>query len=104
MEFKDITSPEAIAERVKWLREHLGLQQNEFATSIGMTRTQVNNWERATGRLSLNGAMQINNVYGTSLDFLFLGRADTLPQNMRNAWASRSLDKNSNKSSDNPES
>ncbi|WP_108820379.1 helix-turn-helix transcriptional regulator [Pseudovibrio sp. Alg231-02] len=103
MKNTDEFSHDNVANRLTWLRNFLGLNQKEFAKSIGVLPTQQNNWEAAKQRLSLQGALKINSIYGTSLDFLFLGRADTLPQNMRKAWVSRPLDKNSIKSSDKPE-
>ncbi|WP_156453365.1 helix-turn-helix transcriptional regulator [Polycladidibacter hongkongensis] len=89
----DEFSHESVANRLIWLRKFLELNQKEFAHSIGVLPTQQNNWETAKQRLSLQGAIKINATYGTSLDFLFLGRVDTLPQNMRKAWISRPADK-----------
>ncbi|WP_063305197.1 helix-turn-helix domain-containing protein [Pseudovibrio sp. W64] len=100
MTFNEITSPESIANRLVWLREYTGLKKQEFAASINASPSQLSNWESATNRLSLDGALQINARYGTSLDFLYLGRVETLPQNMRSAWASRSLDNTSSISID----
>lgn len=89
-----------IAQRLKWLRNHHKLSQREFAASVGIQPTQYNNWETARQRLSLEGALRINQIYGTSLDFLFLNRADTLPAHLFNSWTSAERDKNSNTSSD----
>jgi transcriptional regulator with XRE-family HTH domain len=97
------SSPEIVAERLLWLRKHLELSQREFAQSLGILNTQLNNWEKGKQRLSLQGALKINSVYGTSLDFLFLGRADTLPHTLRIAWASRPRVSTSSSSSEKPE-
>ncbi|KZL00509.1 MULTISPECIES: helix-turn-helix transcriptional regulator [unclassified Pseudovibrio] len=97
------SSNKNVSERLKWLREHYNISTKELATSIGASYSQMANWENGTQRLSLKGALAINSRYGTSLDFLFLGRAETLPTTMAKAWASRPLVSNSNRSNDNPE-
>ncbi|WP_114010804.1 helix-turn-helix transcriptional regulator [Cohaesibacter intestini] len=103
MKTPDEASMEKVAERVRWLRDHLNLKQKDFASSIEILPTQLNNWEKGNQRLSLQGALKISKVYGVSLDFLFLGRADTLPQQMRVAWASRPRVSTSSASSENPD-
>lgn len=89
MQKDDVSTPEEVAKRLIWIRDFLGLSQKEFATSIGATSAKQSNWERADNRLSMEGALRINKVYGISLDFLFLERAETLPPDFRNAWVTR---------------
>lgn len=93
-----------IADRLKWLiDDYLEISRDAFAHSIDTKKSALSNWINGPGRLSLDGALKINALYGTSLDFLFLGRADTLPHNMRTAWLSRPREISSNKSSEKPE-
>ncbi|SFN59822.1 Helix-turn-helix [Cohaesibacter marisflavi] len=98
------SSQENVGERLLWLIEiYLETTQTEFAKSIGEKKATINNWIKGPQRLSLQGALKINALYGTSLDFLFLGRVDTLPQKMATAWMSRPLESNSAISSENPD-
>ncbi|WP_119309666.1 helix-turn-helix domain-containing protein [Cohaesibacter haloalkalitolerans] len=103
MEQRDNPSAESVALRLQWLRDYLGLSQTEIASSIGVKTTQWNNWERAHNRLSLTGGLRLGQVYGVSLDFLFLGRVDTLQHTMRTAWLSSPRVNSSKKSSENPD-
>ena len=86
---------ERIAERLEWLRNHYKMSQTQFAESIGASKTQYNNWKQARQRLSLDSALRINQSYGTSLDFLFLGRLETLPDHLRKSWVEKDLDSSS---------
>ncbi len=95
MKENDESSLEHIAERLEWLRKHYGLTQVEFADSLGFGKTQYNNWKSARQRLSLDGALKINTIYGTSLDFLFLGRLESLSDQMRKSWIDRYRDSSS---------
>lgn len=99
----DEESMERVNAKVKWIQERSGFNQKEFAASLGVNYTQYNNWMGNINRLSLNGALALNRVYGTSLDFLYCGRIDTLPAQMQKDWLSKLRDESSNSSSDNPE-
>jgi len=79
-----------IAERIKWHRKTVGLNQAEYATSIGVKRSALSLWEAGTHRLSLDGALALRNKYGLSLDFMYEGIDDALPMTLRNAWRDRS--------------
>lgn len=75
-----------IAERLKWHREITGLNQADYATSIGFKRSAYSLWEAGTHRLSLDGGLALRNKYGLSLDFMYEGIADALPMTLRNSW------------------
>lgn len=80
-----------IGERLRWHRETLGLEQQEYVDATRtVKRSAYSNWEVGSSRLSLNGAIELCDAYGLSLDFLYFGNADTLPMALRNAWLSRS--------------
>lgn len=78
-----------IAERLKWHRTLIGLNQNEYSASIGVKRSAYSLWEAGTHRLSLDGALALRNKYGLSLDFMYEGIDDALPMTLRNAWIDR---------------
>lgn len=79
-----------IAERLKWHRTLIGLNQNDYSSSIGVKRSAYSLWEAGTHRLSLDGALALRNKYGLSLDFMYEGIDDALPMTLRNAWIERS--------------
>ena len=78
-----------IAERIKWHRDTVGLNQADYAASIGVKRSALSLWEAGTHRLSLDGALALRNKYGLSLDFMYEGIDDALPMTLRNAWRDR---------------
>lgn len=75
-----------IAERLKWHRALLGMNQDEYAKSIGAKRSALSLWEAGTHRMSLNAALDLRSKYGLSLDFMYEGIDDALPMTLRNAW------------------
>lgn len=81
-----------IASRLRWHRELLGMNQTDYAASIGVRRTSYVNWETGYQRASLNGGLLLREIHGLSLDFIFAGSADTLPMNLRKAWSERLRD------------
>lgn len=103
MATNETASAESVARRLVWIREYFGLNQKEFSASIGVLPSQLNNWEKGRHRLSLEGALKINAVYGTTLDFIYLDRRDDLPLAMLKALTTLPLDNNSSTSSDNPD-
>lgn len=75
-------SVENVAKRLVWLRNFLGLSQRDFASAIDVLPSQLNNWEKGRHRLSLEGALKINEIFGTTLDFIYLDRRNSLPHEM----------------------
>jgi DNA-binding XRE family transcriptional regulator len=78
-----------IAERIRWHRTLLGMEQKEYAEKAGLQRSQLSNWETGATRLSLNGARALRITYGLSLDFMYEGIDDALSMTLRNAWRDR---------------
>ena len=78
-----------IAERLKWHRTLLGMNQDEYAKSIGAKRSALSLWEAGTHRMSLNAGLDLRSKYGLSLDFMYEGIDDALPMTLRNAWRDR---------------
>lgn len=79
----------AIGERLDWICRYLGMSQKEFAKSIGVLPTTFSNWRRGTQTLSLHGALRIKKKHQVSLDFLYSGDSNNLPERMRAAWEAR---------------
>ena len=81
--FKDI------AERIRWHRALEGMDQKQYATEIGVTRSSLNNWESGDYRLSIDGALKLRRTFGLSLDFMYEGIDDALSMTLRKAWRER---------------
>lgn len=75
-----------ISERIRWHRALMRMNQEEYASSIGVKRSALSLWEAGTHRLSLDGALALRSKYGLSLDFMYEGIDDALPMTLRNAW------------------
>ncbi len=85
--FIDLNSPQhkiLIRDRLESIRQYLGMSQTDFSGGAGMKLAQYNNWIRARQHLSLQGAMKINQSYGISLDFMFLGDRRLVPPGLLN--------------------
>jgi len=91
MENDRANHPDDTSQRLRWLIEdYLKIEHQDFARSINVKKSTVSNWIGNGARgLTLTGAKRICEVYGTSLDFLFMGKVDALSQQMRTAWLSR---------------
>lgn len=61
-------------ERLKQIRAAYQMTQEEFAERAGISRTAYNNYENDVRRPSLDEAFKIVQTYGTSLDYIYLGR------------------------------
>lgn len=70
---------ERTATRLLMLREHLGITQAEFARSVAISPTRMNNFETGFRRLTLDVASKICDRYGVTLDWLYRGDPSGLP-------------------------
>lgn len=61
--------------RLKELREERNLTQNDVATAINTTRTNIGRWEKGINEPSANFIMQLADFFEVSTDYL-LGRED----------------------------
>lgn len=64
----------------------MGLKQFEYAEKIGVKRATLNNWEGGRYRLSLDGALALRKQFELTLDFLFFGSDESLPDEIKKAW------------------
>jgi DNA-binding XRE family transcriptional regulator len=60
------------------------LNQKDWAGKHGFSQTQYNNWENGTRRIPVDDAERLCQLYGVSLDFIYRGRRDGLPESVRN--------------------
>ena len=79
-----------IADRIRWHRGLMGLNQVKYAENIGHARSIYSLWESGTYRVSLDGALSLRKTHGLSLDFIYEGNSDALSITLRQAWNDRS--------------
>lgn len=72
-------SPEAVGHRLKVIRRAFGLTQAQVADIIGCTVANVSNMESGRQRPTILQAMRLGEVFGLTLDYIFLGRPTLLP-------------------------
>lgn len=84
----DKTYPE-IGGRIRVFRELLGMSSKEFAMEMGYNYTQYVNWEKGTRRITIESAAKLEERYGLSLDFIFLGKLHALPHSLANSLSEK---------------
>ncbi len=72
-------SPKIVGRRLKALRDHAGLNQEQFAETIGAGQSQWSQYETGKRPLTLEVAVELVRVYDVSLDWLFFGKAAGMP-------------------------
>ena len=72
-------STEAVAARLKKVREILGLNKKDFAERAGISEQVYGPYENARRELSLQSAKKLRKAYGLSLEFIYFGNIDDLP-------------------------
>ncbi|MGY9047702.1 MAG: helix-turn-helix transcriptional regulator [Rhodobacterales bacterium] len=72
-------SREAVAARLKRVREVLGLTKKDFAERAGLTEQTYGPFENAKRDLSLQAAKLLRRTYSLPLEFLYFGKIDDLP-------------------------
>jgi plasmid maintenance system antidote protein VapI len=73
-----------IGGRLEQLRNLLSdLTQKEWAEKHGFTPTQYNNWVNGGRRISIDAAIVLCDTYGLTLDYIYRGRVDGVPQTIR---------------------
>ncbi|MDE4303994.1 helix-turn-helix transcriptional regulator [Phaeobacter gallaeciensis] len=70
---------EAVAARLKRVREVLGLSKKEFAERAGLTEQTYGPFENARRELSLTAAKKLRKRYGLPLEFMYFGKIEDLP-------------------------
>jgi transcriptional regulator with XRE-family HTH domain len=79
--------------RLKMVRKHLGHTQANFSKIHNYSQPQYANWESGFRRIPIESAAILEERYGITLDFIFLGRLKTLPHNLAVEFGDKSLDK-----------
>lgn len=59
-----------VADRIKYLREQMGLSQAELAKQLGITRSSVNAWEMGISVPSTPYIVELADIFKISTDYL----------------------------------
>lgn len=78
-------TPEKVGERIKMVRKAHGLSQVKFGEAISQPASAVSNWERGAQRPGIPIAEEMARRFGITLDWLFLGRSETLQYSVAQA-------------------
>ncbi|MDD5088080.1 MAG: helix-turn-helix transcriptional regulator [bacterium] len=63
----------SFSERMRLIREELGLSQAEFGTRAGLTQTSISEAETGKREFNFSSLMKISEAYGINLNWLILG-------------------------------
>lgn len=78
-------SREAVAARLKRVREIIGLDKKQFAERAGLTQQTYGPFENGVRDLSLDAAKKLRRTYGLPLEFMYFGKIDALPHRIATA-------------------
>jgi len=92
-----------IAHRLRAVRAYYDMPSNEFAALADVPPKSYSQWESGDFRVSIEGAIKLGARFGVTLDFVYLGRIDTLPTNLAKAVASSPLLRQTSASSETPD-
>ena len=59
-----------LADRIKSLREDIGLTQSDLAKKLGITRSSVNAWEMGISTPSTQYIVELSTIFKVSTDYL----------------------------------
>ena len=59
-----------VADKIKFLREQIGLTQSDLAKRLGITRSSVNAWEMGISVPSTQYVVELANIFRVSTDYL----------------------------------
>mgnify|MGYP002627407892 CR=1 FL=1 len=58
------------ADKIKLMREQLGITQSDLAKQLGLTRSSVNSWEMGLSVPSTQYIIELAKLFGISTDYL----------------------------------
>ena len=57
-------------EKIKTLRNQIGISQSDLARRLGVTKSAVNSWESGTNSPSLTYIIKLSQIFSVSTDYL----------------------------------
>jgi transcriptional regulator with XRE-family HTH domain len=85
----DQISFKAIGLRLRLIREHMGKDQGEMASLLGMTRQAWNNNELGVKRIKIDNATRLCAISGVTTDWIYRDVWGTLPVDLAVALRER---------------
>lgn len=73
-------SPEAVAARLRRVREIMGMDQKTFAAKAGLLPQTYGPFETGKRALTLTAAKRIRRAHSIPLEFMYFGKIGDLPQ------------------------
>jgi transcriptional regulator with XRE-family HTH domain len=77
---------EAVAARLKHIREVLGVNRSVTAARLGISVQAYSGYETASRYLTLETAKRLHRKHGISLDFIYFGNLGNLPHRFAVDW------------------
>jgi transcriptional regulator with XRE-family HTH domain len=71
-----------VAPRVEAVRLALGMSRTDFAALLGLDKSSYTKVAKGTKPLLPEYAYRLFRLYGVDLNFVYLGRVDTLPMSL----------------------
>ncbi|WP_051548139.1 helix-turn-helix domain-containing protein [Sneathiella glossodoripedis] len=71
-----------IGVRLRAFRGLGGMNQKQFALSLGYNPTQYTNWETGARRIPVDMAIRLVERFGLTLDYIYLGDVSALPHEL----------------------
>lgn len=59
-----------IADRIRYLRDKMGMTQIDLANRLGISRNAVNAWEMSTSTPTLANVVEMSRIFHVSTDYL----------------------------------
>ena len=59
-----------IADRIRYLRDKMGMTQTDLAKKLGISRSAVNSWEMSLSFPSLVNVIEMTQIFRVSADYL----------------------------------
>ncbi len=59
-----------IADRIRYLRDKMGMTQTDLANRLGISRNAVNAWEMSTSTPTLDNVVEMSRIFHVSTDYL----------------------------------
>ena len=79
MEAREPYDPKEVGKRAKAVREAYGLRVTDLADFLNTGSNNIANWESGRQRPGIQHAANMVKRFHITLDWLYLGREDTLP-------------------------
>ncbi|MBR3894514.1 MAG: helix-turn-helix transcriptional regulator [Clostridia bacterium] len=59
-----------IADRIRYLRDKMGMTQTDLAKKLGISRSAVNSWEMSLSSPSLSNIIEMSQIFHVNIDYL----------------------------------